>query len=371
MFVGVGASRVRSLFKKARQNSPCIIFIDEIDAIGKKRSTGATSSEHESTLTQILKEMDGFTPDSNIVVLAATNQPETLDSALVRPGRFDRHIPLVNPDLKGRIDILKIHLKNIIHDEVDYNHIALMTAGCSGADIANIVNEAAMTAVRRNEASVNTKHLEEAIEVVLAGKVKKSTILSKHEKELVAYHEIGHALVSMRLKNTKPIQKITIIPRTLGALGFVMHTPEDERFLQTKSEIVSDITVLLAGRCAEELMYNDCTTGASNDIEKATSMARAYVTKFGMSDKFGMIKLEGDNSQYLNTGSYRICSEETMTNVDNEVIKLLKECKENAMEILVNNKVLLLILAGVLVQEETIDGKRFMDIVAHVDSEQS
>lgn len=363
MFVGVGASRVRSLFKKARQNSPCIIFIDEIDAIGKKRSTGMSSSEHESTLTQILKEMDGFTADNNIVVLAATNQPEALDSALIRPGRFDRHIPLNNPDLQGRIDILKIHLQNVVHEDIDFERIALMIAGCSGADIANIVNEAAITAVRNKEEVVTTKHLEEAIEVVFAGKIKKSTILSQHEKSLVAHHEIGHALVAVKLKNTKPVQKITIIPRTHGALGFVMQTPEEEKFLQTKSELLNEITIALAGRCAEEIVFRDYTTGASNDIEKATDMARALVTRFGMSDKFGMIKLEADNAKYLNSGTRSICSEITMAEVDKEIMNIIQSCKDKATQILEDNKEDLSELASILIKEETITGDRFMEII--------
>ncbi|MEE3467428.1 MAG: ATP-dependent zinc metalloprotease FtsH [Eubacterium sp.] len=365
MFVGVGASRVRDLFKQATSMAPCIIFIDEIDAIGKSRDTqyGGGNDEREQTLNQLLSEMDGFDSSKGIIILGATNRPEVLDKALLRPGRFDRRIIVEKPDLKGRIDVLRVHSHDVLMDEtVDLEEIALATSGAVGADLANMVNEAAIMAVKDGRKVVSQKDLFEAVEVVLAGKEKKDRILGKEEKRIVAHHEIGHALVMSMLKNTEPVQKITIVPRTMGALGYVMQVPEEEKYLMKKGELLDQITGLLGGRAAEEVEFDDITTGASNDIEKATSIARAMVTQYGMSERFGMMGLETITSRYLDGRPVSNCGEQTEAEVDEEVKNILKKCHDKAKSIIEENKDVLEKLAEHLIEKETITGKEFVEI---------
>lgn len=369
MFVGVGASRVRDLFKQAQQMAPCIIFIDEIDAIGKSRDSryGGGNDEREQTLNQLLSEMDGFDGSQALVVLGATNRPEVLDKALLRPGRFDRRIIVEKPDLKGRVDILKVHAKDVLMDEtVDFDEIALATSGAVGADLANMINEAAIMAVRSGRKAVSQRDLFEAVEVVIAGKEKKDRILSKEEKRIVAYHETGHALVTALQKNAEPVQKITIVPRTHGSLGYVMQVPEEEKYLMSKEEILTRIVTLFGGRAAEELVFGSITTGASNDIEKATELARAMVTQYGMSEKFGLIGLASTESKYLDGRTTMNCGDATEAEVDQEVMKILRECYENAKNYLSSNREALDELAEFLIKHETITGKEFMKIFRHV-----
>ena len=365
MFVGMGASRVRELFKKANSMAPCIIFIDEIDAIGRSRDTRQSGgdSEREQTLNQLLSEMDGFDSSKGIIVLAATNRPEVLDKALLRPGRFDRRIIVSKPDLQGRIDTLKVHSKNVKMDEtVDFRELALATSGAVGADLANIVNEAALLAVRNKRTYVSQKDLIASIEIVFAGKEKKEKLLSPREKKIVAYHEVGHALVAALQKNMLPIQRITIVPRTSGALGYVWQVPEEEKQLQTKKEMEEDIVTFLAGRAAEELKFDSVTNGASNDIEKATSIARTMITMYGMSDKFGMVQLEGVTGEYLDNRRVLNCSSETETKVDTEVKNMIKASYEKAYKLLKKNISTLDAIAGVLYEKENLSGKEFMEL---------
>lgn len=365
MFVGVGASRVRDLFKQATSMAPCIIFIDEIDAIGKSRdgSYGGGNDEREQTLNQLLSEMDGFDSYKGIIILGATNRPEVLDKALLRPGRFDRRIIVEKPDLKGRIDVLRVHSHDVLMDDtVDLEEIALATSGAVGADLANMVNEAAIMAVKAGRQVVSQKDLFEAVEVVLAGKEKKDRILGKEEKEIVAYHETGHALVTTVLKNTEPVQKITIIPRTKGSLGYVMQVPEEEKYLMKKGELLSEITTFLGGRAAEEVMFDDVTTGASNDIERATEIARSMVTQYGMSDRFGMMGLETVESRYLDGRPVMTCGEKTESQVDEEVMKILDDCHARAKKIIEENVEVMKKLASHLIEKETITGKEFVKI---------
>lgn len=369
MFVGVGASRVRDLFKEAQKQAPCIIFIDEIDAIGKSRDSqyGGSNDEREQTLNQLLSEMDGFDSSKGLVILGATNRPEVLDKALLRPGRFDRRIIVEKPDLKGRVDILRVHAKDVLMDEsVDFEEIALATSGAVGADLANMINEAAIMAVRSGRRAVNQKDLFEAVEVVIAGKEKKDRILGKEEKRIVAYHEVGHALVTALQKNAEPVQKITIVPRTMGSLGYVMQVPEEEKYLMSKAEILTRITTLFGGRAAEELVFDSVTTGASNDIEKATSLARAMVTQYGMSDKFGLIGLESVQNKYLDGRTVLNCGDATEAEIDLEVMKILSECHQKAKELLDGNRDALDQLAAFLIEHETITGKEFMKIYRKV-----
>ena len=371
MFVGVGASRVRDLFKQAAAKAPCIIFIDEIDAIGKSRDSQlSTNDEREQTLNQLLNEMDGFDSSKGLVVIAATNRPEILDKALLRPGRFDRRIIVEKPDLKGREDILKVHIKHVkTSPDINLHDMALATSGAAGADLANMVNEAALRAVRMGRKTVSQEDLMEAVEVIIAGKEKKDRILSEKEKKIVSFHEVGHALATAVQKHTQPVHKITIVPRTMGALGYTMQMPEEEEhYLMSKDEILDQITVLVAGRAAEELVFNTKTTGASNDIERATSLARNMITMYGMSDKFGMAGLESIQNKYLDGRSVSNCSEETKTAIDNEVIRVLKERYDKATEILKNNRDALDKIAECLINEETITGERFMEIFDEVKS---
>ncbi len=366
MFVGVGASRVRDLFKQAASKAPCIIFIDEIDAIGKSRDGhyGGTNDEREQTLNQLLAEMDGFDSSKGVVILAATNRPEILDKALLRPGRFDRRIIVEKPDLKGREDILKVHIKNVkVSPSIDLHEIALATSGAVGADLANMVNEAALRAVKMKRSEVLQEDLMEAVEIIIAGKEKKDRILSDKEKKIVAYHEVGHALAAALQKNTDPVQKITIVPRTMGALGYTMQTPEEERYLMSKDEIMDDLTVLVAGRAAEDIVFNVKTTGASNDIERASKLARAMIAQYGMSDTFGMAALETTESRYLEGRNVANCSEETLTKLDNEVIGTLKEAYEKAKKLLTDNMQALHEISEFLIEKETITGKEFMKIL--------
>lgn len=369
MFVGVGASRVRDLFKDALENSPCIIFIDEIDAIGKSRdNTLGSNDEREQTLNQLLSEMDGFDITKGIVVIGATNRPEVLDEALLRPGRFDRRIVVDKPDLKGREDILKVHLKNVKTDEnINFKQIALGTSGCSGADIANMVNEAALKAVREGRETVNQDDLMEAIELVIAGKEKKDRIMTQKERKIVAYHEVGHALAIAKQKNTQPVQKITIIPRTMGSLGYTMQMPEEERYLMTKDEITEEIVTLLAGRAAEELIFKTVTTGAANDIERATELARAMVTRLGMSDEFDMMALEKESNRYLNGNTVMTCSDNTGSRADAEILNIIKSCHKKAADILKENTEELHRIAKFLIEKETISGEEFMEILNQTD----
>lgn len=365
MYVGVGASRVRDLFKDANSMAPCIIFIDEIDAIGRSRDTAGHGgdSEREQTLNQLLAEMDGFDTSKGIVILAATNRPEVLDKALLRPGRFDRRVIVEKPDLKGRIDTLKVHSKDVkMDDTVDFEELALATSGAVGADLANIINEAALAAVKDGRQCVSQKDLFESVEVVFAGKEKKDRILSEKEKKIVAYHEIGHALIIALQKHTEPVQKITIIPRTMGALGYVMQVPEEEKYLSTKAEMLADLVTSLGGRAAEAIKFESVTTGASNDIEQATAKARAMITLYGMSDKFGMVALESTQNRYLDGRRVLNCSEETATEIDKEIQEMLKHAYEQAYAMLKENEELMDKLASYLIDKETITGKEFMKI---------
>lgn len=365
LYVGMGAKRVRELFEKANKMSPCIIFIDEIDAIGRSRDTrhSGGDSEREQTLNQLLSEMDGFDNSKGIVVLAATNRPEVLDKALLRPGRFDRRIVVSKPDVKGRIDTLKVHSKNVKMDEtVDFKELALATAGAVGADLANIINEGALMAVRKGREFVSQKDLLESVEVVFAGKEKKEKLLTPKEKKIVAYHEVGHALVAALQKNTLPIQRITIVPRTTGALGYVWQVPEEEKQLESKVELEEEIVICLAGRAAEELKFDSVTTGASNDIEKATNIARTMITMYGMSDKFGMVQLEGITGEYLDRRRVLNCSSETETLVDAEVKNMIKESYEKALMLLKNNMSTLEAIADVLIEKENLTGQEFMEL---------
>ena len=370
MFVGVGASRVRDLFEEAKKNAPCIIFIDEIDAIGKSRDSryGGGNDEREQTLNQLLAEMDGFDTSKGLLVLAATNRPEVLDQALLRPGRFDRRIIVDRPDLKGRVDVLKVHAKNVNMDEtVDLDAIALATSGAVGSDLANMINEAAILAVKKGRKAVSQKDLFEAVEIVLVGKKKKDRILSQEERRIVSYHEVGHALVSALQKDSEPVQKITIIPRTMGALGYVMNVPEEEKYLNTEQEIRAMLVEFVAGRAAEEIVFDTVTTGASNDIEKATRVARSMVTQYGMSKKFGLIGLEVQANQYLDNRPVMNCSEATAAEVDAEVMKVLKESYDEAKRLLTEHRKALDKIAAFLIEKETITGKEFMQIFHEVE----
>ena len=371
MFVGVGASRVRDLFDEAKKNAPCIIFIDEIDAIGKSRDSRlGGNDEREQTLNQLLAEMDGFESNKACLVLAATNRPEILDQALLRPGRFDRRIIVERPDLKGRVDVLKVHARNVRLDEtVDLEAIALATSGAVGSDLANMINEAAILAVKNKRQAVSQKDLFEAVEVVLMGKEKKDRILSAEERKIVSYHEVGHALVSALQKDSEPVQKITIVPRTMGALGYVMHVPEEEKYLNTKKELEAMLVGYLGGRAAEELVFETVTTGASNDIQQATKLARAMVTQYGMSNKFGLMGLETKESMYLNNGTVMNCSDETAAEVDSEVMRILKESYTEAKRLLAENRECLDKIAEFLIEKETITGKEFMEIFRKVKEE--
>lgn len=369
MFVGVGASRVRDLFKQAQQSAPCIIFIDEIDAIGKSRDSryGGGNDEREQTLNQLLAEMDGFDSSKGVLILAATNRPEVLDKALLRPGRFDRRIIVDKPDLKGRLETLKVHSKDVLMDDsVDLDAIALATAGAVGSDLANIINEAAINAVKNGRRAVTQQDLFESVEVVIAGKEKKDRILGKEEKRMVAYHEVGHALITCLMKNAEPVQKITIVPRTMGSLGYTMQVPEEEKYLLTKDELITKIVTLLGGRAAEEIVFHTVTTGASNDIERATKLARTMVSQYGMSETFGLMGLESVESQYLDGRSVLNCSDQTAAKLDDEVNKMLKEYYAKAKELLSENMECLDSVAEYLIDKETITGKEFMDIVNRV-----
>ena len=365
LYVGVGASRVRDLFKEATKNAPCIIFIDEIDAIGRSRDSkyGGGNEEREQTLNQLLSEMDGFDTSKGILVLGATNRPEILDKALLRPGRFDRRIIVDKPDLKGRVEILKVHAKDVKMDEtVDFDAIALATSGAVGSDLANMINEAAINAVKEGREYVCQKDLFEAVEQVLVGKEKKDRIMSAQERKIVSYHEVGHALIAALQKNSEPVQKITIVPRTMGALGYVMHVPEEEKYLNTEAEIHDMLVGYLGGRAAEEIVFDTVTTGASNDIEQATGLARSMVTRFGMSKKFGLIGLESVESQYLDGRTVLNCSDATAAEIDQEVMRILKECYQEALELLSANREVMDQLAAHLIEKETITGKEFMRI---------
>ncbi len=364
MFVGVGASRVRDLFREAEKNAPCIIFIDEIDAIGKTRDTRlGGNDEREQTLNQLLAEMDGFDSSKGILILAATNRPEILDPALLRPGRFDRRVIVDRPDLKGRVDILKVHAKKVNLDEtVDFNELALATSGVVGSDLANIVNEAAILAVKHGRNAVSQKDLFEAVEVVLVGKEKKDRVLSAEERRIVSYHEVGHALITALEKDAEPVQKITIVPRTMGALGYVMQVPDEEKYLNTKSELEVMLVSMLAGRAAEEIVFGNVTTGAANDIQKATNLARSMITQYGMSEKFGLMGLEAPENQYLDGRTYLTCGDETATEIDHEVMKMLKDAYEKAKEKLSANRDALDRIAEHLIEKETITGVEFMDL---------
>ena len=370
MYVGVGASRVRDLFKQAQQMAPCIIFIDEIDAIGKSRDTQQMggNDEREQTLNQLLAEMDGFESNKGLVLLAATNRPEILDPALLRPGRFDRRIIVERPDLKGRVEVLKVHSKDVKMDEtVDLEAIALATSGAVGSDLANMINEAAINAVKNGRNAVSQADLFEAVEVVLVGKEKKDRVMNQEERKIVSYHEVGHALVSALQKDSEPVQKITIVPRTMGALGYVMQTPEEEKFLNTKKELQAMLVRMLGGRAAEEIVFDTVTTGASNDIEKATSVARAMITQYGMSEKFGLIGLESVQNRYLDGRPVMNCGQETASEIDHEVMKMLKEAYEEAKKLLSEHRESLDKIAAFLIEKETITGKEFMKIFHEVE----
>ena len=365
MYVGVGASRVRDLFKQAQSMAPCIIFIDEVDAIGKSRDSryGGGNDEREQTLNQLLSEMDGFDTSKGIVILAATNRPEVLDKALLRPGRFDRRIIVDRPDLKGRVEVLKVHSKNVnMGDDVDLEAIALATSGAVGSDLANMINEAAILAVKKGRNFVTQADLFESVEVVIAGKEKKDRILSKEEKNIVAFHETGHALVSALQKNAEPVQKITIVPRTKGSLGYVLQAPEEEKYLMKKEELIARITTFCAGRAAEEIVFGSVTTGAANDIEQATGIARSMVTRYGMSEKFGLVMLESIENQYLDGRAVSQCSDETGTEIDKEVREIINSCYEKAKQMINENRDILDRIAGVLIERESITGKEFMAI---------
>ena len=373
MYVGVGASRVRDLFEQAKEMAPCIIFIDEIDAIGKKRDSGfeGGNDEREQTLNQLLAQMDGFDTSLGLIILAATNRPEVLDKALLRPGRFDRRVIVERPDLKGRVDILKVHAKNVKMDEtVDFKEIALATAGAVGADLANIINEAALGAVKAGRAMVSQADLFEAVEVVILGKEKKDKILSEKEREIVAYHEIGHALASALLKHTEPVQKITIIPRTMGALGYVLHVPEEEKNLRSKQEMLDSLVGMVAGRAAEEVVFQSITTGAASDIEQATELARSMVTQYGMSERFGLMALESIRDRYLDGRPVLKCSTVTETKIDEEVKEMLGTAYKKAVSLLSEHREDLERLAQYLLKEETITGKKFMEILENKDTKE-
>ena len=370
MFVGVGASRVRDLFEEAKKNAPCIVFIDEIDAIGKSRDShyGGGNDEREQTLNQLLAEMDGFDTSKGLLILAATNRPEVLDPALLRPGRFDRRVIVDRPDLKGRIDILKVHAKNVrLDDTVDFEAIALATSGAVGSDLANMVNEAAILAVKNGRHAVSQKDLLESVEVVLVGKEKKDRILSVQERRIVSYHEVGHALVSALQKDSEPVQKITIVPRTMGALGYVMQVPEEEKYLNTQKELEAMLVGYLGGRAAEEIVFDSVTTGVSNDIEQATKVARAMITQYGMSKKFGLMGLATQENQYLNGRAVLNCGDNTATEVDHEVMELLRVSYEEAKRLISNHRKALDKIAAYLIRKETITGKEFMIIFRAVE----
>ena len=369
MFVGVGASRVRDLFEEAKKNAPCIVFIDEIDAIGKSRDSryGGGNDEREQTLNQLLAEMDGFDTSKGLLILAATNRPEVLDPALLRPGRFDRRVIVDRPDLRGRVDILKVHAKNVLLDEtVDFEAIALATSGAVGSDLANMINEAAILAVKKGRKAVSQKDLEESVEVVLVGKEKKDRILSKQERRIVSYHEVGHALVNALQKDSEPVQKITIVPRTMGALGYVMQVPEEEKYLNTKKELEAMLVGYLGGRAAEEIVFDTVTTGAANDIEQATKVARAMITQYGMSEKFGLMGLATQENQYLSGRAVLNCGDDTATEIDHEVMKLLHHSYEEAKRILGSHRTEMDKIAEYLIRKETITGKEFMKILRAV-----
>ena len=372
MFVGVGASRVRDLFKQAQQQAPCIVFIDEIDAIGKSRDSRlGGNDEREQTLNQLLAEMDGFDSSKGVFILAATNRPEVLDPALLRPGRLDRRIIVDKPDLKGRLAILKVHSKDVhMDDTVDLDAIALATSGAVGSDLANMINEAAILAVKNRRQAVSQTDLFESVEVVVAGKEKKDRIMNDSEKRMVSYHEVGHALAAALQKHTEPVQKITIVPRTMGSLGYVMQTPEEEKFLMTKAELDSELVTLLAGRASEEIFFESVSTGASNDIEKATKIARSMVTRFGMSDEFGLMGLETIQGQYLDGRAVLNCGEQTAAKVDTVVMGMLKEAYEKAKALISSNKMAMNRIAAFLIEKETITGKEFMKILQEVQDEE-
>ena len=374
MFVGVGASRVRDLFKQAQQQAPCIVFIDEIDAIGKSRDShyGGGNDEREQTLNQLLAEMDGFDTSKGVVILAATNRPEVLDKALLRPGRFDRRIIVDKPDLKGRVKVLKVHAKNVFMDNsVDLEEIGLATSGAVGSDLANIINEAAILAVKQGRTAVSQADLMESVEVVIAGKEKKDRILGPEEKKIVAYHETGHALITALEKKAEPVQKITIVPRTMGSLGYVMQVPEEEKYLMSEEELRARLVTLFGGRAAEEIVFGSVTTGASNDIEKATAIARSMVTQYGMSKKFGTICLESIENRYLDGRPVMNCGQDTAGEIDREVMSLLKECHDKAKELLSANRDILDRIAEYLGENETITGKQFMEIYEKVLAERT
>ena len=370
MFVGVGASRVRDLFEEAKKNAPCIVFIDEIDAIGKSRDSryGGGNDEREQTLNQLLAEMDGFDTSKGLLILAATNRPEVLDPALLRPGRFDRRIIVDRPDLKGRVEILKVHAKNVMLDEtVDLEAIALATSGAVGSDLANMINEAAILAVKNGRRAVSQKDLQESVEVVLIGKEKKDRILSPQERKIVSYHEVGHALVNALQKDAEPVQKITIVPRTMGALGYVMQVPEEEKYLNTQKELEAMLVGYLGGRAAEEIVFDTVTTGAANDIEQATKVARAMITQYGMSQKFGLMGLASQENQYLSGRAVLNCGDDTATEIDHEVMQLLHYSYEEAKRLLNEHREALDKIAGYLISRETITGKEFMKIFRAVE----
>ena len=370
MFVGVGASRVRDLFEEAKKNAPCIVFIDEIDAIGKSRDSryGGGNDEREQTLNQLLAEMDGFDTSKGLLILAATNRPEVLDPALLRPGRFDRRIIVDRPDLKGRVEILKVHAKNVMLDEtVDLEAIALATSGAVGSDLANMINEAAILAVKNGRRAVSQKDLQESVEVVLVGKEKKNRILSPQERKIVSYHEVGHALVNALQKDAEPVQKITIVPRTMGALGYVMQVPEEEKYLNTQKELEAMLVGYLGGRAAEEIVFDTVTTGAANDIEQATKVARAMITQYGMSQKFGLMGLASQENQYLSGRAVLNCGDDTATEIDHEVMQLLHYSYEEAKRLLNEHREALDKIAGYLISRETITGKEFMKIFRAVE----
>ena len=370
MFVGVGASRVRDLFEEAKKNAPCIVFIDEIDAIGKSRDSryGGGNDEREQTLNQLLAEMDGFDTSKGLLILAATNRPEVLDPALLRPGRFDRRIIVDRPDLKGRVEILKVHAKNVMLDEtVNLEAIALATSGAVGSDLANMINEAAILAVKNGRRAVSQKDLQESVEVVLVGKEKKDRILSPQERKIVSYHEVGHALVNALQKDAEPVQKITIVPRTMGALGYVMQVPEEEKYLNTQKELEAMLVGYLGGRAAEEIVFDTVTTGAANDIEQATKVARAMITQYGMSQKFGLMGLASQENQYLSGRAVLNCGDDTATEIDHEVMQLLHYSYEEAKRLLNEHREALDKIAGYLISRETITGKEFMKIFRAVE----
>ena len=373
MFVGMGAAKVRDLFKQAQEKAPCIVFIDEIDTIGKKRDSGAGiggNDEREQTLNQLLAEMDGFDGAKGVVILAATNRPDSLDKALLRPGRFDRRVPVELPDLQGRIAILKVHAKDVkMEDNIDFDTIGRATSGASGAELANIINEAALRAVRMGRNKVAQQDLEESVEVVIAGYQRKGAMINEREKRIIAYHEIGHALVAARLKDAAPVHKITIIPRTSGALGYTMQVEEEERVLMSKEDLLNQIITLTGGRSAEEVVFNSITSGASNDIEKATSTARAMITRFGMSDSFDMMELETVNNPYLGNDTSLVCSADSAAQVDKEVCEIIRSAHQKALQILRGNRDVMDKLAAYLLEKETITGEEFMEILKQCDAQ--